>query len=367
MNISNRRLIIDALAYESGKAYGFQEFMFNLLDYFYQNRQSLKFDQVVIVCISNQKNEFDRFKDKFHIIDFRVTNIFVRLYYQQIMPLLLDVVKSDVILNLYNYSAFFVFSKNVLVVHDLLYLRKKFLPVWYIRLHRRLFITRSIFNADHIIAISEFTKRDILNNIKLSHNKNISVVYNYFNFTKYDFKRELSDEILNCNFFLCVSSSAFHKNIVTVLKAFEKFCESNKEFYLYFVGKITDIESLDYYKKLMADVKNRIKVFSDISNQSLGNLYAHCTAYISASFFEGLGMPIVEAMYFKAHLLISDIAVFREITKNSALFFDPNSVPELVQQMIRIKETNNYINYINLSDFSAINTSEKYIKILNSV
>jgi glycosyltransferase involved in cell wall biosynthesis len=367
MNSNNRRLIIDALAYESGKAFGFQEFMFNLLEFFYQNRRSLNFEEVIIVCIDKQKKDFDKFNDKFQLVGFRIPNLFVRLLYQQVMPLILKVSQSDVILNLYNYSAYFSFSKNVLVVHDLLYLRKKLLPVWYIRLHRKLFIARSISNADHIIAISEFTKRDITNNTKVSQSKPISVVYNYFNFIKYDYSDNLDIKNLNKNYFLCVSSSAFHKNIVTVLMSFEKFCNSNDEMNLYLVGKISDNVALNYYNQLQIKVKNRIKVFADISNQSMGILYANCHTYISASLFEGLGMPVVEAMYFKARLLLSDIEVFREITKNKASFFDPNSVDQLSLKMIQSSESNYEKTSFDLLDFSAINTSEKYIKILNSI
>lgn len=363
----SRRLIIDALAFEAGKAYGFQEFMFNLLEYFYKNRNELRFDEVIIVCLETQKNEFDRYKEKFQIVAFPITNIICRLLYQQIMPWKINVAKSDVVLNLYNYSSFFVFCKNVLVIHDLLYLRKELLPVWYIRLHRKLFIARSVANANHIIAISKFTKHEILNNILASRNKPVSVVYNYFNFEKYYSDVDFYSDFLRNSFFLCVSSSAFHKNIITIIKAFEHFCLLNKNLNLYFVGAISNPDALNYYSKLTPNVKNRIKFFTKISNKFLGKLYQNCHAYISASYFEGLGMPVIEAMYFKVQLILSDIEIFREITRDNAYFFDPNSTDELVQRMIQSIDLKSHENYFDLTDFSAANTSSQYIKILNNI
>ena len=97
------------------------------------------------------------------------------------------------------------------------------------------------------------------------------------------------------------------------------------------------------------------------------HLYADCEAYISASLFEGLGMPVVEAMYFNVPLILSDLDVFREVTNNQAIFFNPNSIEELSQILIKNEYKRFGTRKFVLEKYSSENTSQKYIDILNSL
>ena len=57
-------------------------------------------------------------------------------------------------------------------------------------------------------------------------------------------------------------------------------------------------------------------------------------AYISTSLFEGLGMPIVEAMYFDKNVTLSDIDFHREISYNKGYYFNPISLMDFVKLII---------------------------------
>lgn len=362
--MKNRTLIIDALAYERNKAFGFQEYLFNLLDYFYINRDSILFNKIILVCDKKEENDFERFSIRFEIKGFQINNILHRYIIQSIFPFSLRLKSTDVILNLSNYSGLFKRSKNILVIHDLLFLRNNLLKNKFMRLQRHLYVPRSIKLADQIIAISNFTKNDIEKNYMISTKIPVVKIHNYFNFNKFDFPKKLENER---PYFLSVSSSSFHKNTITILKSFEKFCLLNNDFLLYLVGGISHIETQKYYNHLPEKVKNRIRIFKNLSNKSLGNLYANCFMFISASFFEGLGMPIVEAMYFNVPLVLSDIEVFREITNNKAIFFDSNSDDELTKIMLNQSEKIKTSITYDLANFSALNTSRKYIDIINNI
>lgn len=360
----NRTLVIDALIYERNKAFGFQEYLFNLLDYFYKRRDSILFTQIILICNKKAVKDFTKFNDKFDIVSYNYSNLFMRFYIQTSVPYNLKLKKTDVILNLYNYSAIFKRTKNILVIHDLLYLRKDLLHNKLIRFQRFFHVPRSIFLADLVIAISDFTKSEILNNFNHSSSIPIIKIYNYFNFDK--FHGDTSNDRDNSeSYFLCVSSSAFHKNTITILKAFEKFCKFNQDKKIYFIGSITENSTLIYYNQLSAEIKNRIKIYSNISNEELGILYNECDAYISASLFEGLGMPIVEAMYFNTQLILSDLDVTREITGNQAHFFNPYSYEDLFEIMLNIKKVKTDTRLYILDRFSANNTSKIYIDKLN--
>lgn len=363
----NNNLIIDLLIYKPSKAYGYQEYIFNLLDYFYKNRNYLSFYKIILICNIDYKLDFIKYADKFELKGFKVKGILSRLYIQITLNWKMKISKSDVILYSYNYSSPIKICKSVLVIHDLLYLRKKYLPNRLMRIQRKFYIPRSIYLSDCVIAISKFTLNDILRNIKNTNSNNLVYIYNYFNLDKFISDSKEIDNIPLENYFLCVSSQSPHKNLITVLKAFKIFCYNNLDYKLFLVGNLTSGEAFDFYSKLDATTKKRIHIFKDISNSDLGILYKNAKGYISASFFEGLGMPIVEAMYFNVPLLISDIEIFKEITEDKAFFFNPNSPEELVQVMNnyddRFLPTREFI----LNKFSEENTSESYIKILNEI
>lgn len=365
--MKTRTLIIDALVYERNKAFGFQEYLFNLLNYFYEHRDCIHFQKIIIVCDENQIQEFTKFKDRFDIVGYKVPNLISRFLVQSLIPFMLKLKKIDVVLNLCNYSSLFKRSKNLLVIHDLLYLRKDLLSNKLMRLQRKFYVPRSIALAENIIAISDFTKDDIQYNFKIPSKTTILKIYNHFNFDKFVIYPNTTNEIYKDKYFLSVSSSAFHKNSITVLKAFEKFCLYNNDKKLYIVGQISEINTQKYYEELDPLIKNRIKVFSNISNYELGLLYYGCDAYISATLFEGLGMPIIEAMFFNSQLILSDIEICREITENQAFFFDPNSYEDLFEIMLNIKKEKKDTKTFVLNKFSSNNTSKKYIEVLNAM
>lgn len=362
-----RILVIDALVYERNKAFGFQEYLFNLLNYFYIHRDSILFERIILICDEKQIDDFTRFGDKFDIVGYKISNLFLRYIIQTKAPFDLKLKKSDVVLNLCNYSALFKRAKNVLVIHDLLYLRKDLLKSVLMRFQRKLYVPRSVSLADLVIAISDFTKCDILEHLKNSSNVPVVKIYNYFNFDKFiiDYSRNKENNI--DSYFLSVSSSAYHKNTITVLKAFEKFCQHNDDKKMYFVGLISEPSSLQYYNQLDPEIKARIKIFSNISNSELGVLYNECDAYISASLFEGLGMPIIEAMFFNAQLIISDLKITREITDNKAFFFNPISYEELFVIMLNIKKAKTDTRSYVLDKFSSDETSRKYVEKINEI
>lgn len=98
-------------------------------------------------------------------------------------------------------------------------------------------------------------------------------------------------------------------------------------------------------------------------------IYKNAKCFISLSLFEGLGMPIVEAMYFDLPLILSDLEICREIAQDvNAWYVDPLNISQVVSVMFdSIRQDNLYkSSEIVKERFSQENTSEKYISLLNS-
>lgn len=357
-------LVINVLAYEA-KSHGFDEYLFNLLTYFYERRELLNFSKIVIVCLESQKTRFVRYDDKFEIKTFDSHSRISTGFIQTFLPLLMGVRRDDVIFYPGNFTSLIKRSKQVLTIHDLLYKRKEWFPYKMLRLQRRIYLPLSIRLSDRIIAISNFTKKDILQKFPYSQGK-IDAIYNDFNFNKYP--------VINVhreNYFISVCSSAYHKNTITVLKAFNQYVQQGGLFDLIFVGSIKENSVLGiYYNSLSKSVRDRVHVYTNISNEKLSELYYKAKVYISASLFEGLGMPIVEAMYFKLHLILTDDDVFREVSFNKARYINPLDETEISRAMLELQKISKQgmVSYNDeLKAFSSANTSQRYIDLFNSL
>lgn len=365
MKPMKRRLIIDALAFEYGKSFGYQEYLLNLIDYFYANRSKILYEEIIIVCVKSQQKYFLKYSDCLKIKGLNCHSIYIRLLMQTLMPLILSLKECDLVLYTANYSSLIKRSPHILVIHDLLFKRKSLFPYRLMRLQRLFYLPKSIKKADKIIAISNFTANDVTQYYP-SCKKKIVSIYNYFNFTKFFSSQEIETEN---EYFISVCSNAVHKNTLVVLKAFKSYCMNGGKYDLVLVGALKDgSETNLYYEKLPDSIKLGIKIYDKITNSLLAGLYQNAKAYISASLFEGLGMPIVEAMYFNIPVILSDDIVFREVSLNKGFYFNPLKPEDLVDRMFYVqnhpKMKFNYQEEI-LDLYSEQNTSQRYVDLFN--
>ena len=365
MKSEGRNLYIDALTYKKKKAYGYNEYLFNLLTYLYEHIDEMRFDKVFIVCEESQKDDFMKFADRMEIMTFSFTNILKRLWVQGLWNYFIPIQKNDAILFTANYSTFFKRCKHLLVIHDLLYLHSDWLKSKTIKYQRRLMIPRSIKMADRIIAISDFTRGEVISNFPYGKDK-IETVYNYFNFEKFgDSGFNLKKE----NHIISVASKDYHKNTITLLRGFNEYKARGGRLNLVLIGALKEgSEEQILSNQIISYFPGSIVCKSGISNKELAEEYGKSLIYVSASLFEGLGMPIVEAMYFNLILVLpKEPSVFREVSANKAIYFDSRNPDELASIFLSCEEKINSIPQYDTSRFNASNTSGKYVSILNNI
>lgn len=356
------RLLVDLLGLEKGKAYGFHEYVFNLLNYFYGHRDEIRYERIIIWCKESEEGLFRQFDDKFEIKGFKYSTYLKKHWLQIILPISEKLTKEDLLFSPGNISGILKRCTELLTIHDLLFKRKDWIPNKFMRLQREVLLPISIRKADSIVAISEFTKDDIIHYYPKAEGK-IEVIYNSFNFKKYDVNESLKK---GNPYFLAVSTNADYKNQKTILKAYQKYCEEGGKKKLVFVGKLIEgTESFKEYNDLSQKVKMNVVWISGISNAELGLLYRDASCFISASKFEGLGMPVVEAMSFGIPILLSDIPPHREVSLNKGEFFDSTDVNELAEKMLSMNfKKRGYGDEIR-NKFSEDNTSARYVELIN--
>lgn len=359
------RLVIELLSVEKGKAYGYQEYIFNLLNYFYLHKESIKSKEILILCKESERGLFEKYADKFQILGYSYNSYLKRYWLESVLPLKLKLGRGDILFRTGNYSGWIKKCSEILVIHDLLFKRKEWIPSNIMRWQREIYLPHSVKSADKIVAISNFTKEDVEHYYPNAIGK-VEVIYNSFNFRKYD---EISSfEKLNFSYFLTIANSADYKNLKTVLKAFSSYCKDGGDKNLVYVGKIMqESEAGREYEKLPVEVQSRIISKRNISNAELGSLYKNAACYISASKFEGLGMPVVEAMSFGVPVLLSDIPPHREVSLGKGDYFECEDAITLARKMRSLCVDHYDYGQEIREIFSEQNTSARYISLINKL
>ena len=229
-----------------------------------------------------------------------------------------------------HYIPWFSPFKTIVTVHDLSYL---FFPNEFLKkdlYQLRNWTKYALKKACHIIAVSKTTKKDIVKEYSVPDEK-ISVVYN-----GYDPSTSLRMSNLQTNikpYFLYVGTIQPRKNLSTLIKAFSRFHAKHPSFKLIIAGKKGWLYDSIFLQVSQMQMTESIIFPGYVSDSEKIKLYQEATAYILPSLYEGFGIPILEAMSHKCPVIASFTSSLPEIGGEACLYFDPNSVDDLLDKM----------------------------------
>jgi glycosyltransferase involved in cell wall biosynthesis len=218
--------------------------------------------------------------------------------------------------------------KSVSVIHDLNFEHFPDDLPWHIRKYYRYYFPRFARKATRIATVSEFSKNDI-SEIYHIDNQVIDVVYNGTGsiFKPLDaaqikgVRAKYSNEM---PYFLFVGTMHPRKNLVNLFKAFDLFKQSdNQNIKLLLSGArmwwTSEIENSYNQMKFQSDV-----IFTGrLSDEELARVTASALAVTYVSYFEGFGIPILEAFAAQVPVITSDITSMPEVAGDAALLIDP--------------------------------------------
>lgn len=205
---------------------------------------------------------------------------------------------------------------------------------------------RSIRKAAHLITVSEFSKSEIVSMYHTSPDR-ISVTplaadsSMYKRLSREEIESVLQQHRLGKHFFLYVGRLDQKKNVETIIRAFDQFKADRgvgDPFELVLVGEpgfgFASMKNwIDH-----SPAKDQIHTLGYLEDADVAALMNAATAFLFPSWYEGFGIPNVEAMLAGTPLIVSDIPVHREVIGDAALFVAP-SEPELwVRAMKQIAE-----------------------------
>ncbi|MBQ0015691.1 MAG: glycosyltransferase family 4 protein [Bacteroidales bacterium] len=227
--------------------------------------------------------------------------------------------------------------KKVVTMHDLVAWRyPHFFTKFDARTHQKK-QTYACQSADVVIAISEQTKRDLIEIMNVPADR-IQVVYQscddvfWYPIEEYDKQETRKKYNLPDNYLICVGTIESRKNQLSVIHAMEQV---EPDMHLVIVGR----KRAAYAETVMAEVKkhpNRIHVIQDADFDDFPYLYACSRGAVYMSHFEGFGIPIIEAMCCGVPVLTSNCSSMPEAGGDAALYADPKNIDEIAAQINRL-------------------------------
>jgi len=254
---------------------------------------------------------------------------------QILMPLKIRRAKVDLMHFPHFNVPLFYRGPFVVTIHDLVL--KKFptrrasalgpIRYWLKNLAYRLVIRLAVKKSKKIIAVSHYTKKDILRYFRISPEK-IEVVYEGAPDTFWTNRKQLNK---NKPYLLYVGNAYPHKNLERLILAFQKLTQEEKsDLRLILVGQ------LDYFYQRLQNQFGELPglIFTDfVSDEELSLIYRRAALYIFPSLGEGFGLPPLEAMAYGLPVVSSKAACLPEILGRAAVYFNPEDIEEMSEKI----------------------------------
>lgn len=234
--------------------------------------------------------------------------------------------------------------KKVVTVHDLIVWRY---PQYYKALDRKIHRIKQSHSckiADVVIAISEQTKRDLIEFLHVPEEK-IRVIYQscdqlFWQQVTEEEKHDIRQLYhLPEKYFVCVGTIEERKNQIASVRA---LAELPQDYHLVIVGR----PHTKYYYDLLKEIKllgltNRVHIISKADFEDFPGLYANAIASVYVSHFEGFGIPILESMCCDTPVITSNVSSMPEAGGDAVLYANPEDSHDIAQQMQRIIDDEN--------------------------
>ena len=232
--------------------------------------------------------------------------------------------------------------KTVVTIHDLIFIRY---PHLFKAINRKIYYHKFLHAcqvADHIIAVSQQTKEDIMEFFNIPAHK-VTVVYQgCHQVFQSEVIQEEKESVCNkhqlpSNYLLYVGSIEKRKNLLTLLKSMKKLPEQQ----LVVIGN-----GKQYKKQCLKFVEDnklsqRIHFLSELSLNEIAAIYQSAEIMIYPSIFEGFGIPILEALFCNIPVITTKDGCFCESGGSHSYYINPLDVNELTQAIKHIQSDKN--------------------------
>jgi glycosyltransferase involved in cell wall biosynthesis len=211
--------------------------------------------------------------------------------------------------------------ESVLTVHDLTF---RALPTPMARrLAMEWFVARSVRTATRVIAVSDFTRRAILDAFPVQPER-VIVIYEAAN------RPAVNDNAMAAAPYIVAFGNRFpHKNIHRLLQAFSRLREKGLPHRLQIIGQLPEGVTLDALNGCSADIDVR----GYLEPAELDRVLCDAAVLAFPSLYEGFGLPVLEAMAHGVPVVCSNRGALPEIGGDAVCYCDPERVESITESL----------------------------------
>lgn len=230
---------------------------------------------------------------------------------------------------------------TVLTTHDIAHFHYPRQVAWMHRPYYRLFIPRFLKKATHIVCVAEHGKADLIAHYQVPMEK-ITVVPNgtraIFQPLSDAEKTQVKAEFSNgADYFFFLGAIHPRKNVLGLLRAYELFREkSGATVRLLIAGKMAWQVQEITAAHAASTYRDDILFLGYLPEETAAELMASALALTYLSFFEGFGLPVLEALCTDTPVITSNTSSLPEVAGEAALLVDPYDVEQIARAMLRI-------------------------------
>ncbi|MDR2847938.1 MAG: glycosyltransferase family 4 protein [Bacteroidales bacterium] len=228
--------------------------------------------------------------------------------------------------------------RSIVTIHDIIFLRY---PGYYKPIDRAIYLKKMRYacrEADHIVTVSDSTRRDVISYFGVDPQK-ISVIYqgcdDSFHMTVSDAKKkEVKTKYgLPEKFMLSVGTIEARKNLLLTVKA---MLHISKDIHLVAVGRQTAYA--EQVKDFVAKnhLEARVHLLTGVPLSDLPAIYQSAQLFVYPSFYEGFGIPVIEALYSNLPVIAAIGSCLLEAGGHHSVYVSPENEKALAEEITKI-------------------------------
>ncbi len=267
------------------------------------------------------------------------------IWFEWMIPRVLNKIKPDIFISLDTYTSVRWKGRKITGIHDIAFalfdgqvdqLTEKFF---------RHYTPKYISTSEKIITVSNSTKNDLLNFYHCPEDK-IVVSTNaaaefYQPLKEEEIKKFKRENTQGCDYFIFVGSIHPRKNVLNLLKAFERYKKQyNNQVKLVLIGRIWKYEDVTNYLRQMSSKSDVIQI-PHSPPEIIAKWVGSAIALVMVSIYEGFGVPIVESMACGVPVICSNISSMPEVAGNAAILVSPHNIEEIAEAMHSMESNHN--------------------------
>ena len=305
------------------------------------------------------------------------------MWTQRVFPFLLRKDKPDVLFMPIQMLPFLKAKKqkSVVTIHDLAFLLyPETFPAKDAFLHK-LYVREAITKADHLIAITEATKQDIVKFYNIDSAK-ITVVYHGVDKERFRLMKKGEEYLVNevkakygitKPYLLYIGNVQPRKNIQGLIKAYQKLRANTSHNYQLVIAGAKAWLVEDVMKEIGEDYREDIIFTGRFADSELTPLLWGADTFVLPSFYEGFGLPILEAMACGVPTLVSNTPSLVEVGGEASLSFDPHNIDDIAKVLDnvisnpKLRQEMRNLGLKRVEDFSWEKCAQKTIDVIKQV